>query len=241
MFIAPSLHILKASFASSTSENYQGIASQIINEKIFNVGHSTNNVLLLIPNEAHESPNLPEEQRFVDQSYIPENIVVEQGTNIRWFNGDVGHTHKITLVDENSNNIFDSGTFAFNTISKPVVLDEPGKYSYSESNVIDEDPDFKMRGTITVGKNTTDLNSKLNATTETVGLFMVPAQDSKTHLDNLEKNDVQVLDEHTFEDLRGGQKGTGTQQTLLLVGTNDNLLDDFVGALKSISAELPYS
>ncbi len=242
LFIPSSLQNLKISFASSTSENYQGIASQIINQKNFNVGDATNNVLVLIPNEAHESPNLPKEQRLIDQSYIPENIVVDQGTNIMWFNGDVGHTHKITLVDESSNNIFDSGTFAFNTVSKPVVLDLPGKYTYSESNVIDEDPDFKMQGTITVvGNNNTDLNSKLNTTTDTVGLFMVPAKDSKVHVANLEKNDLQVLDQHTFEDLREGQKGTGTQQALLLVGTNDKQLDDFISALKSISAELPYS
>lgn len=33
---------------------------------------------------------------------------MSRGTNIIWFNGDVGHDHKVTVVDSNSNEVFTS-------------------------------------------------------------------------------------------------------------------------------------
>lgn len=220
-------------------------ASQILKEKMLRVGNDTSNFLILIPNEGHESPDLPKEQRIINQPYVPQNIVVDIGTTILWLNGDVGHKHKITLVDENSNTVFDSGTFAFNDVSKPFKLTKVGKFSYSESNVSTDDPNFKMKGTITViGSDNASLNrnnSYLNKTVDTLGSLMVPTKDSELHVSYLEDNRVVVLDQYTFKDLRGGQKGTGPEQTLLILGNKEKPLTDFITILKNITPKLPYS
>ena len=182
----------------------------------------------------------------MNQPYVLENIVTNVGTTVLWLNGDVGHKHKITLIDENSNTVFESGIFAFNSVSKSLTLTKPGKFTYSEANVNKDDPNFKMQGTITVIRNDNTLlnssaNSNLNTTVDTIGFLNVTAKDIKVHLSNLENNGVDVLDQYTFKDLRGGQKGTGSEQTLLLLGTKDKPLTDFITMLKSITAKLPYS
>ena len=51
-----------------------------------------------------------------------------------------------------------------------------------------------------------------------MGFFMVPTKDLDKHISELTDSDLQVLDKHTFKDLRGGQKGTGPDETLLFLG-----------------------
>jgi plastocyanin len=220
-------------------------APQILKERMLHVGNDINNFLILIPNEGHEPPDLPKEQRIINQPYVPENIVVNNGTTVLWLNGDVGHKHKITLVDENSNTVFDSGTFAFNDVSKPFILNKVGKFSYSESNVSKDDPNFKMKGTITVvasdNGSSNHSNSYLNKTVDTLGFLMVPTKDLDLHVSNLENKRLVVLDKYAFKDLRGGQKGTGPEQTLLILGSKEKPLTDFTTILKSITPKLPYS
>lgn len=76
----------------------------------------------------------------------------------------------------------------------------------------------------------------------TIGLFLVTIdKNMNVHLSNLENNGLDVLDQHTFKDIRGGQKGIGPEQTLLLLGSKDKPLPDFINMLKNITAKLPYS
>ena len=124
-------------------------ASRVLNNKSMDLTGNVANLIILIPNEGHESPEMPEEQRLINQPYVPQNVVVNTGTNVIWFNGDVDHDHKITLVDENSNPVFESGEFKFNTLSKPLLLNDTDKFSYSESDVSQDVPSFVMEGTVT--------------------------------------------------------------------------------------------
>jgi plastocyanin len=236
---------LKSGYAIS---GYSNTASLILNHKIFDLRNNVRNFIILIPNEAHESPTLPNEQRFIDQSYVPENIEVNKGATVMWLNGDVGHEHKINLVDERSNSVFDSGVFAFGNLSKPLVLNNSGEFTYSESNVNTDDPNFIMQGTIDVIENNntdlypstkSDLGTSGNVTDDTIGFLMIPTNNLKTHLSAIENNEVDVLDTYTFEDLRGGQKGTGQQQTLLVLGTSN--LTNLMTTMMNITDELPYS
>jgi uncharacterized membrane protein len=82
------------------------------------LGNDIKNLVILLPNENHEPPNyqsyqLPRDLRNINQTYVPDNVVVNPGTTIAWFSNDVGHLHKITLVDKDSNaTVYDSGLFA---------------------------------------------------------------------------------------------------------------------------------
>jgi hypothetical protein len=55
--------------------------------------------LILIPNEGHHGPGEEDESRFITQPFVPQNVVVEPGTQVAWFNGDLGHDHNIVVRD----------------------------------------------------------------------------------------------------------------------------------------------
>jgi hypothetical protein len=65
--------------SESTTE---GAAEAIFQNMLITLGINVKNVIILIPNEGHESPALPEEQREINQPYVPENIIVNHGTKI---------------------------------------------------------------------------------------------------------------------------------------------------------------
>lgn len=222
--------------SNSNLVNEGGIASDIYQNKIMTFGGNVKNIVLLLPNEGHESPTLSQEQRLINQPYVPANIIIGPNTQIAWINGDVGHTHSVTVLDNDSKQVFSSGKFGFNSVTTSHVLNNSGKFTYSESNVNKDDPKFVMEGTINVKENP----SNLNKLPETVGFLMVPAKDLDKHVSELTGKGIEVLDKYTFKDLRGGQKGTGPQQSLLLLGST-NGQEELVSALKSITPNLPYS
>ena len=135
----------------------QGIdASSVYETKSMDLGNNIKNLVILIPNEGHESQNIGDQssnQRLINQPYIPQSVTVPKGTTIVWFNGDVDHDHKITLTGQgsNSNNmVFDSDVFAYNTASQPVVMNNTGSFGYYQADVNNEDTDYVMNGTINV-------------------------------------------------------------------------------------------
>ena len=128
-------------------------AQDVYQNRMMAFGDNIKNIIILLPNEGHESPALPKDQRIINQPYVPENVVVSPGTNIVWLNGDVGHTHVITLTDENCDQVYSSGKFDSNTVTNPLVVNETGKFTYSEADVNQDDPKYVMKGTITVSEN----------------------------------------------------------------------------------------
>ena len=169
-------------------------ASSVYETKSMDLGNNVKNLVILIPNEGHESQNIGDQstdQRLVNQPYIPQSVTVPVGTAIVWFNGDVDHDHKITLVGQGSNlnnMIFDSDDIAYNTASQPVVMNNTGSFDYYQADVNNEDTDFVMNGTINVvGKSdnpntTTGISTdQPNANINTVGTLMVPTGDLTTY------------------------------------------------------------
>jgi len=76
---------------------------------------------------------------------------------------------------------------------------------------------------------------------DTVGILMVPTMDLATQATDLEGRGLSVLGTHNFKDLRGGQEGSGDEQTLVLWGTSNTDLGNILAQLTEISQELPYS
>src|SRR3989442_5773821 len=67
-------------------------ASHAYQARTMILGNNVKNLVITIPNEAHEPPGLlPRDLRVANQPYFPENAVVNVGTTVIWFNGDVGH------------------------------------------------------------------------------------------------------------------------------------------------------
>jgi hypothetical protein len=219
------------------------VARDIFDNKTLTLPSNVKNFVILIPNEAHESPLLPKEQRLINQPYVPQNLVSGANTQIIWFTGDVGHTREITLIDENSKEVYNS-RLKFNTATEPLLLNHSGKFTYFEKNANMDDPKFVMKGSITITKNDVPLNSNDNMTvsespSDTMLVLMVPTNDIKKHIMTLVDNNVNIIDIHSFKDLRE-TGGGGANQTLLVLGTNDPL-DESISVLKKITSSLPYS
>jgi plastocyanin len=242
------IHSVYAQQSNSSNSFVPNInATYLYNTGQMILGNNVKHLVILIPNEAHESPELEEEQRHIAQPYIPQKAVVSPGTMVIWFNGDVDHGHTITLSDASSNQTeFDSGIFAFNEASEPFVVNDTGSYYYYEADVIEDDPNFVMEGTIEAinqQQQPLQLLSSLNATSnapiqvDTVGALMVPTQDLEQHISDLESLGVAIDNTHTFKDLRGDDS-----QTLLVWGADSSTtnLDKVISGLKEITPVLPY-
>jgi hypothetical protein len=77
----------------------------------FNVGDGAQNLFILIPNEGHHGPQ-EDEDRFLDQPFIPQNAVLNKGTTIIWLNGDVGHEHNLAITNNSTGgSVYETGAF----------------------------------------------------------------------------------------------------------------------------------
>lgn len=100
-----------------------------------------------------------------------------------------------------------------------------------------------MRGNISV---TADQgNTELQQTTDgsnTVGITMVPTQDISQYTSDLQNRGFLVDSVHNFQDLRGGQSGTGEEQTLIVWRAPTNMqINSVLLQLSEFSSQLPYS
>ena len=116
-------------------------ASDVYQTHSMRLGDNVRNLVILIPNEAHETTNQEKNQYpLANQPYLPQNAVVDVGTAVTWFNGDVDHDHTITLSGESSSNSeFESGEFAFNTASRPITFNNTGTLNFYETDVNSND------------------------------------------------------------------------------------------------------
>lgn len=219
-------------------------ASTVYETRSMQLGDNIKNLVIFIPNEAHESTNQPKNQYpLANQPYLPQNAGVNVGTTVTWFNGDVDHDHTITLSGGPTNAGFESGDFAYNTASRPITFNDTGAFNYFETDVNSDDPSFVMNGTINAIDQVNPL-SNANATganPDTVGTYMVPAKDLDQYVSTLTSKGFTIDSIHTFKDLRGGQKGTGPEQAYVVWTTSGMNLDQVISALKEITPSLPYS
>ena len=116
-------------------------AKSIFETKTAVLGNNVKNLIILIPDEAHHGNGEPKEARFIDQSFLPQKAIVNKGTNVMWFSGDVSHEHKI-LADGGGapNSIspspYDSGVLTEFTASNPATFNAVGSYAYSSPEII---------------------------------------------------------------------------------------------------------
>lgn len=236
----------KDAYAQTNSESSDIIpninAESIFNTKTMILGNNVKNLVILIPNEGHHAAGEDKEARFLDQHFVPENAVVNTGTTVQWFNGDAGHERTIDVKDtDGSTSFFNTGEITDSQASNPVTFNSPGVYNYEAEG----DPGVTMTGAVTVG----NVQSPVSASTsnpnssniDTVGIIMVPTQDIDSYIQQITSAGITVDNTYDFKDLRGGQKGTGDTQTLIVWTTANKDLGETLSSLSEISADLPYS
>jgi plastocyanin len=244
--MASSLHSASSSNAvfaqassSGTGNNQPNInAENLFNTKTMVLGNNVKNLVILIPNEGHHGPNEESEARFLEQQFVPETAVINSGTTVAWFNGDVGHERTVDVANANGDSmLFSTGEITDMQVSKTITFNSTGNYNYAALG----DEGVTMRGSITVGNIQSPVTNSANSEIDTVGVLMVPTQDKGLYIQEVEEGGLTVDSTYDFNDLRGGQEGTGDVQTLIVWTSQGKDLNSVVSPLSEISSTLPYS
>lgn len=228
---------LSSGTAASSQPNIN--AQSLFNTQTMVLGNNVKNLVILIPNEGHHGPGEEDEARFLEQQFVPANAVVNAGTTVGWFSGDVGHEHEVRVKDATGNSVlFTTGILPESQLSKTYTFNTPGTYSYE--SMVDEG--VLMKGTITVKNIQSPVTSPTAAGgIDTVGVLMVPTQGLGKYIQDVKNAGVSVDSTNNFKDLRGGQKGTGDMQSLLVWTSGGKDLSTVIPPLSEISLALPYS
>jgi plastocyanin len=205
------------------------------------LGSNVKHLVIAIPNEGHHGPGEEDEARFIAQPFLPQDAIVGPGTQVAWFNGDVGHEHNIVVRDANGAQLFETGEFDELETSRPLMFNTTGDYEYADA--VEYEEGFVMTGTIRVVDQDTATPTPTSApaaTFDTVGALMVPSMDVQSATANIEDAGLRIDSMHNFKDLRGGQSDTGDEQTLVIWTANGMNLHEIGSRLQAISEPLPY-
>ena len=215
------------------------------------LGNNVKHLLILIPNEGHHGPGEGDEARFIPQPFVPQNVVVTPGTEVVWFNGDIGHEHNIVVTNAdtsglqtdpstlgtNRTQLFNSGEFSELEVSIPYTFSQVGEFNYADT--IDYEEGFRMTGTVTV-VDEGDSGSTSASNFDTVGALMVPSEDSSEIAQRLRTAGFGINSMVNFQDLRSAGDDDGGDQQNLLVWTSNGMGMNKITSLQEISQELPY-
>jgi hypothetical protein len=250
----------QSSLSSSASKQQQQLskqeqqpnvnASYVYHTADMILGNNIKNLVILLPNEDHEPPNyqhfqLRKDLRIINQTYVPDNVVVNPGTIAVWFSNDIGHVHKITLVDKNSNaTIYDSGPFKNFQATKPVKLNNTGTFTFLESGMNPKYSDYVLNGTITVTEQSPLLSSPSSTSNniDTVAAFMVPLNQQYKLISELKSRGFGIDSTHVFNSVRrggGGESCGDIQESLLILTSSGKSLNEVVSALHEIAPTMP--
>jgi len=203
------------------------------------LGSDIGNLVILVPNEGHHGPGEDNEARFIAQSFVPETEVINKGTNVMWFNGDVGHEHDIVVTSEsgNSSSIYQTGEFTEFEAGN-YTFNEVGRFQYADT--VEYDNGYIMSGNISVVDD--GAGEEVERADVILGLLMVPTQDISQYTGDLQNRGFVLDSMHNFQDLRGGQSGTGDEQTLIVWRAPTGMeTSNVISQLAEFSEKLPYS
>ena len=227
------------------------------------LGNNVKNLVILVPNEAHEPYSL-KEQQLINQAFIPQNVRMNVGTTIVFFNADVGHDHREVITKGlTGSRVFDTRIFSYD-----VDDDEDDKIPNSSRNyTFNEIGDFSyydtvfgkkvMNGTIEVVSNpltqatttttTTIMNNNNNDNSltsyypqydfDTIGAFVVPTEMLNKYTTSFENQDLQIYDIHNFRNLMDKDNA---KHSLIVWTSNGHTLKSVIDKLQKITPTLPY-
>ncbi|MFZ0327000.1 MAG: hypothetical protein WBP64_13590 [Nitrososphaeraceae archaeon] len=151
----------------TTAGQAGGIAAPGFNAKTISETNSiktdadVKNLVVLVPNK-----------KLVDQTFLPLDTTIVQGTKVIWVNGDPSANHGVTVKDKSGQSVFSNQTIPYKNGTE-FTFDTIGTYTFSDPISPTSTP-----GTITVvNSQSAPDNGSTNSTMPTAGLFVVPAGD----------------------------------------------------------------
>lgn len=127
----PFLKSVLAQVATSQKQNIN--ATNLFETGQMILSNNVKRLVIPIPDEGHHGPGEEDESRFIAQPFVPQNVVVRPGTQVVWYNGDVGHEHNIVVDDNNGNQIFQTGEFTELVASRPITFNNTGNFQYADT------------------------------------------------------------------------------------------------------------
>jgi plastocyanin len=224
------------------------------------LGNNVKNLVILVPNEAHEPYSL-KEQQLINQAFIPQNVGMNVGTTIVFFNADVGHDHREVITKGlTGSRVFDTRIFSYDdddkddkipNSSRNYTFNEIGDFSYYDTVFGKK----VMNGTIEVVSNpltqattitTMNNNNNDNSLTsyypqydfDTVGAFVVPTEMLNKYTRMFENQDLQIYDIHNFRNLMDKDNA---EHSLIVWTSNGHTLESVIENLQKITPTLPYA
>lgn len=223
------------------------------------LGNNVKNLVILVPNEAHEPYSL-KEQQLINQAFIPQNVRMNVGTTIVFFNADVGHDHREVIVNGlTGSRVFDTRIFSYDddgdeddkipNSSRNYTFNEIGDFSYYDTVFGKK----VMNGTIEVVSNpltqaTTTMNNNNNNNSltsyypqydfDTIGAFVVPTEMLNKYTRMFENQDLQIYDIHNFRNLMDNDDA---KHSLIVWTSNGHTLESVIEKLQKITPTLPYA
>jgi plastocyanin len=218
------------------------------------LSHNVKNLLILIPNEAHEPYSL-KEQQLINQPFIPQNVRMHLGTTIVFFNADVGHDHREVITKGlTGTQVFDTRIFSYDDAKDNKKPNSSHNYTFNEiGDFLYHDIVFGqkiMNGTIQVvaissQPQTNMSNNNNNSFTsnypqydfDTVGAFVVPTEMLNKYTKIFENHGLQIYDIHNFTKLMDKDEDN---HSLIVWTSNGNTLRSVIDKLQKITPTLPY-
>lgn len=222
------------------------------------LGNNVKNLVILVPNEAHEPYSL-KEQQLINQAFIPQNVRMNVGTTTVFFNADVGHDHREVIVNGlTGSRVFDTRIFSYDdnddeddkipNSSRNYTFNEIGDFSYYDTVFGKK----VMNGTIEVVSNpltqatTMNNNDNDNSLTsyypqydfDTIGAFVVPTEMLNKYTRSFENQGLQIYDIHNFRNLMDKDDA---EHSLIVWTSNGHTLESVIEKLQKITPTLPYA
>jgi plastocyanin len=225
------------------------------------LGNNVKNLVILVPNEAHEPYSL-KEQQLINQAFIPQNVRMNVGTTIVFFNADVGHDHREVITKGlTGSRVFDTRIFSYDdddeddkipNSSHSYTFNEIGDFSYYDTvfgkkvmNGTIEVVSNPLTQTTTTNNNNADNNNNNPLTSyypqydfDTVGAFVVPTEMLNNYTGMFENQGLQIYDIHNFRNLMDKDDA---EQSLIVWTSNGHTLESVIEKLQKITPTLPYT
>jgi plastocyanin len=225
------------------------------------LGNNVKNLVILVPNEAHEPYSL-KEQQLINQAFIPQNVRMNVGTTIVFFNADVGHDHREVITKGlTGSRVFDTRIFSYDdddeddkipNSSRNYTFNEIGDFSYYDTVFgkkvmngtieVVSNPLTQATTTTTIMKNNNNDNSLTSNYSQydfdTVGAFVVPTEMLNEYTRMFENQDLQIYDIHNFRNLMDNDDA---KHSLIVWTSNGHTLESVIEKLQKITPTLPYA
>jgi plastocyanin len=195
---------------------------------------------------------------LINQAFIPQNVRMNVGTTIVFFNADVGHDHREVIVNGLAGSrVFDTRIFSYDdeddklpNSSHTYTFNEIGDFSYYDTvfgkkimNGTIEVVSNPLTQAATVNNNNADNNNSLTSyypqyDFDTIGTFVVPTEMLNKYTRSFENQGLQIYDIHNFRNLMDKDDA---EQSLIVWTSNGHTLESVIEKLQKITPTLPYA